>query len=105
MNGEKVCELKCKYNLSGICTCYGLCIAKDLIKEELEEKKFWKEINVNDLIVEELEKIKAEILEYHSIKCYGTCDNCQYKIIGCIEPKDVIEDLQILDKHIKENKK
>lgn len=94
MNGEKVCELKCKYNLSGICTCYGLCIAKDLIKEELEEKKFWKEINVNDLIVEELEKIKAELnnLDFDFGNYYDETEAILNKINS------------VLDNHIKENK-
>lgn len=55
------------------------------------------------VLVAELEKIKEEILEYHCIKCYGTCETyCPYN--DCIEPKDVIEDLQIIDKHITELK-
>lgn len=54
-------------------------------------------------LIAEVEKIKTEILEYHCIKCYGTCETyCPYS--ECIEPKDVIEDLQIIDKHIAELK-
>ena len=57
----------------------------------------------DECIIEELEKIKEEILEYHCIKCYGTCETyCPYS--DCIEPKEVIEDLKIIDKHISELK-
>lgn len=50
-------------------------------------------------VIEELEKIKTEILKYHCIKCYDTCETyCPYN--DCIESKDVIKDLRIIDKHI-----
>lgn len=56
-----------------------------------------------ECLIAYLEKIKAEILEHHCIKCYGTCETyCPYS--DCIEPKDVIEDLQIIDKYIEELK-
>lgn len=54
-------------------------------------------------LITELEKVKAEILEHHCIKCYDTCETyCPYS--DCIESKDVIEDLQIIDKYIEELK-
>lgn len=36
-NQARICELKCKYNVQGICHAYGECIAKDLFISELEE--------------------------------------------------------------------
>ena len=48
--------------------------------------------------VTELEDIKAEIIECHAIGCDLNCNSC--KMIACIETKDVIIDLQIIDKHI-----
>ena len=45
-----------------------------------------------------LEDIKAEIIEHHEIGCDMDCKNCE--MIACIEPKDVIADLEIIDKHI-----
>ena len=52
---------------------------------------------------EVLEDIKAEFIEYHEIGCDMNCKNC--KMVACIEPKDVIADLEIIDNHIsgKEN--
>ena len=45
-----------------------------------------------------LEDIKAEIIKHHEIGCDMNCKNC--KMLACIEPKDVIADLEIIDKHI-----
>ncbi len=38
-NQARACELKCKYNIQGICHVYGECIAKDLFISELEKIK------------------------------------------------------------------
>ena len=47
-NQARTCELKCKYNVQGICHAYGECIAKDLF-------------------IAELEKIKAEIAKKYAL--------------------------------------
>jgi len=51
-----------------------------------------------DGAIEELEKIKAEIIKYHQIDCNLNCDNCKY--IDCIEAEDAVADIKIIDKHI-----
>lgn len=38
-NQARSCKLKCEYNIQGICYAYGECIAKDLFIEELEKIK------------------------------------------------------------------
>ena len=41
-NQARTCELKCKYNVQGICHIYGECIAKDLFISELENEAYQK---------------------------------------------------------------
>lgn len=56
-------------------------------------------------LIEELEKIKAEIIENQCISCGLTCipyGDCKY--FDCIEVKEVIECLELIDKHISELK-
>lgn len=59
MNGEKICELKCKYNISGKCNCYGVCIAKDLFIEELKhfKNKIKNELILNESMFEDLDDL------------------------------------------------
>lgn len=57
---------------------------------------------VQKSVIEELEKIKTEIIKYHQIDCNLNCDNCKY--IGCIEAEDAVADIKIIDKHISEIK-
>lgn len=48
-----------------------------------------------------LDEIKAKIIDYHEIGCNLRCSEC--KMIACIEPKDVIADLEIIHEYRKEN--
>ena len=51
--------------------------------------------------IKELEKIKAEIIENQYITCGLTCipyGNCKY--FDCIDVKEVIECLELIEKHI-----
>ena len=62
-------------------------------------------VNVNNLIVKELEKIKDEIIENQCVSCGLTCipyGDCKY--FDCIEVKEVIECLELIEKHISELK-
>lgn len=55
--------------------------------------------------IEELEKIKAEIIENQCVSCGLTCipyGDCKY--FDCIEVKEVIECLELIIKHIEELK-
>lgn len=55
--------------------------------------------------IEELEKIKEEIIENQYITCGLTCipyGDCKY--FDCIEVKEVIECLELIEKHISELK-
>lgn len=36
-NQARICNLKCKYNVQGVCSIYGDCMAKDLFISELEK--------------------------------------------------------------------
>lgn len=38
-NQARICNLKCKHNIQGVCYAYGECIAKDLFVAELEKIK------------------------------------------------------------------
>jgi len=63
-----------------------------------------------DLIVKDYEKrlkadmvamlteIQLEIREYHEIGCDEDCNNC--RMVGCIEPVNVIKDLDIIQQKI-----
>lgn len=56
-------------------------------------------------LIEELEKIKEEIIENQYITCGLTCipyGDCKY--FDCIEVKEVIECLELIEKHISELK-
>lgn len=79
MNGEKVCELKCKYNIVGKCNRYGTCIAKDLFIKELEE-------------------IKDKIETYYLDCSFSVPDNDE----NCRKCNDIMfgSVLGIIDKHI-----
>lgn len=73
-NQARICNLKCKHNIQGVCYTYGECIAKDLF-------------------VAELEKIKAEILSYK-----------KYKDFSCMGTVYDFEIKKVFDNHIKELK-
>lgn len=77
-NQARGCELKCKYNVQGICHAYGECIAKDLF-------------------IAELEKIRKEIMDKGMIPThtYITVD-------GKALQKSVVD--VVIDKHIAELK-
>lgn len=52
-----------------------------------------------------LTHIQLEIREYHEIGCDEDCNNC--RMVGCVEPVNVIKDLDIIQQKInalKENK-
>ena len=36
-NQARICELKCKYNIQGICHAYGECIAKDILMSKWDK--------------------------------------------------------------------
>ncbi len=38
-NQARICNLKCKHNIQGVCYAYGQCIAKDLFVAKLEKIK------------------------------------------------------------------
>lgn len=78
-NQARVCELKCIYNIQGICYAYGECIAKELF-------------------ISELEKIREEIMKY-------SAENKNSKdlyLAGCGD--GAYHSLAIIDKHIFELK-
>lgn len=55
--------------------------------------------------VEELEKIKAEIYRHHNITCNLKCATCFLEYNCELRRKiDLLEDLAIIDNHIKELK-
>ena len=66
--------------------------------EEPYSRQFSDSVRNGTVLPKVLEDIKAEIIEHHEIGCDMDCKNCE--MIACIEPKDVIADLEIIDKHI-----
>ena len=66
-NQARTCNLKCKYNIQGICHAYGKCIAKDLF-------------------IEELEKIKTEI---ENIRDVEVADGCVY--VNIFDVNEIID--------------
>jgi len=51
-----------------------------------------------DGAIAELKKVMAEIIDYQQIECNMDCDNCKY--IACVEGKDIVENIKLIDKHI-----
>ncbi len=49
-----------------------------------------------------LTKLKEEISDYHEIGCDKDCNNC--RMVACIEPANVIKDLNIIQQKINELK-
>lgn len=45
-----------------------------------------------------LEELQSEIRQYHEIGCDEDCNNCH--MVGCIEPVNVIKDLDIIQQKI-----
>jgi hypothetical protein len=45
-----------------------------------------------------LTEIQLEIREYHEIGCDEDCNNC--RMVGCVEPVNVIKDLDIIQQKI-----
>ena len=54
-------------------------------------------MNEREYINAVLDEIKEKIIAYHEIGCNLKCSEC--KMIACIEPKDVIVDLEIIDEY------
>ena len=57
-------------------------------------------MNEREYINAVLDEIKEKIIDYHEIGCNLKCAEC--KMIACIEPKDVIADLEIINQYRKE---
>ena len=57
---------------------------------------------VKEKFIDELEKVKKEIIERHQIECNRNCENCRY--VSCIEDKNIVVDIKIIEKHISELK-
>lgn len=71
---------------------------KDLIVKDYENR-------LKADMVAMLTEIQLEIREYHEIGCDEDCNNC--RMVGCVEPVNVIKDLDIIQQKInalKENK-
>lgn len=49
-------------------------------------------------MVSMLTAIQLEIREYHEIGCDEDCNNC--RMVGCVEPVNVIKDLDIIQQKI-----
>ena len=64
---------------------------RDLIVKDYEKR-------LNADIVAMLTEIQLEIREYHEIGCDEDCNNC--RMVGCIEPVNVIKDLDIIQQKI-----
>lgn len=62
----------------------------------------WKELftrtEVEEIVVDILTEIQSEIREYHEIGCDEDCNNC--RMVGCVEPVNVIKDLDIIQQKI-----
>jgi len=55
----------------------------------------------SDMVVM-LTELKEKISDYHEIGCDKDCNNC--RMVGCVEPIDVIKDLDIIQQKINELK-
>lgn len=58
---------------------------------------------IQEAVLKALEDVRAEITDYHEIGCDVNCTKCKY--VACVEPKDVVADLEIIDGKIAEVKK
>lgn len=56
------------------------------------------EIFTKDDVAAMLTEIQSEIREYHEIGCDEDCNNC--RMVGCVEPVNVIKDLDIIQQKI-----